>query len=172
MSAISKLTPIIIVEDDGAHYPIRGGGYNEYILPSEFLPILEELQEYCMYYTDDEISEINAQKIKNFYAPVTNKHNKKADYTGYIYLLKCADKYKIGYSKNVARRLRELDTRPFKTELLFAVYSTNARGIEKELHNKLQVHRETGEWYSGISELIVKQTIKEITEELKCDIQF
>lgn len=174
MSLINKVVPIIIVEnDDGFHYPVVGGGYNHLILPSDFSLILEDLQDYCMNYTDEEISKINQQIVKDFHESLTNNKVKQLkNYTGYVYVLKCADKYKIGYSKDVNRRIKELDTRPFKLELLLTVYSTKAYIIEQELHHRLQEYRETGEWYSNITESVVKQTIKEIVEDLKCDIQY
>ena len=172
MSIINKLVPIIIIKgDDGNYYPIRGGGFNPLILPSEFALISQNLQDYCMYHSDDEIMAINNQAEKEFYTSLKNtKH--KADFSGYVYMIRCADKYKIGYSKNVSRRLNELDTRPFKSEVLFTVYSTNARKLEQELHHRLSYYKETGEWYSNITETTVKRIIEEIAGELKCDIQY
>lgn len=173
MSNINKLVPIIIIEDDdGDYYPVRGGSFNPLILPSEFALIAQSLQDYCMYQTDDEIMAINKQAETDFYESLKNTAYKKSNFSGYVYLLKCADKYKIGYSKNVKRRIAELDTRPFKLELLFAVYSTKARKIEGEIHNKLSSYREAGEWYSNITETMVKQLIEKIAGELKCDIQY
>ena len=174
MSNISELlVPIIIVKgEDGLYYPISGGGFNPLILPSKFYPILNDLQYYCMFYTDEEIIEINNEGEKEFYNSITNKHPKKVTYDGYVYMLKCADKYKIGYSKNVERRIKELDTRPFKLELLFIGYSDNARTIEHELHKRLHEYKEIGEWYSNITELIVRQMIDEIVKELGCDIRY
>lgn len=173
MSNIRELIPIIIVKgEDGLYYPRSGGGFNQLILPSEFYSILNDLQYYCMFYTDEEIIEINNEREKEFYHSITNKHPKKVAYDGYVYMLKCADKYKIGYSKNVKRRVQELDTRPFKLKLLFAAYSDKARTIEYELHKRLHEYKEAGEWYSNITELIVRQMIDEIVKELGCDIRY
>lgn len=38
--------------------------------------------------------------------------------SGYVYLLECGGKYKIGFSKDVERRMQQLDTRPFKLNLV------------------------------------------------------
>lgn len=80
-------------------------------------------------------------------------HCKRRDNTeGYVYLIKCADKYKIGYTKDVDRRFKELDTRPFPCELIESCYSYIAFPVEQKIHELLSEKRVTGEWYSLDSE--------------------
>ena len=72
----------------------------------------------------------------------------KATPDGYIYLVKCENKYKIGVTKNIKQRLKQLDTRPFNLEVIKTTSKIkNVYQVEKELHNKLKPYRITGEWY-------------------------
>lgn len=54
---------------------------------------------------------------------------------GYAYLLECGGKYKIGFSKDVERRIHQLDTRPFKLNLIVkSKFISDAYDREQELH--------------------------------------
>lgn len=100
-------------------------------------------------------------------APSIKEHTKakcepKKKTEGYVYVLKCADKYKLGYSNNVEQRMKQLDTRPFPLELVYKAYSEKAYDIEQELHSVYTSYgyRLEGEWYS--SDLPVKELIENI----------
>lgn len=100
--------------------------------------------------TYEEIEELNRLEIIKY--DRTEKwlrnHNKREENTeGEVYLIKCADKYKIGYTKDINRRFKELDTRPFPCELITSVYSPIAFPIEQKIHELLSEKRVTGEWY-------------------------
>lgn len=167
---------ITIVKENGFYVPQKPNGANEYILPSDFEKILDDLIYYCEIYTDEEVENVNELRRKNLenYIKSISSTDKptKSNKCGFVYVLKCADKYKIGYSKDVDQRIRQLDTRPFKLELVFKAYSNNAYKLEQELHNRLDAYRETGEWYSNINEEMIKNMMIEIARYLKCDIQF
>lgn len=77
------------------------------------------------------------------------------DKSGYIYLFECGGRYKIGYSKNPNRRLKELDKRPFKLNLITRSKKiNNAYDIEQELHKRLEKFRINGEWYEFENKLL------------------
>lgn len=141
-----------------------------FVKPSELKVVIDGLIEYTNAYSDAEIEKINEEKQQESFRPFTK--TKKPNKRGYVYLFKCADKYKIGYSKNVEQRLQQLDVRPFKLNLIFKVYSENAYDIEQELHKRLDGYREISEWYSDITEGMIKDMIIEIARYLQCDIQF
>lgn len=171
------LRPILMLMDDGKKYtPHILSGYNTLVLPSDVQELITDLMDYCENYTDTEIEQINQQIIKQTNECIGNcKSNKtsKKSKSGYIYVLQCADKYKIGYSTNVEQRIRQLDTRPFKLNLLLKCYSDKAYDIEQELHKQLIEFRLEGEWYNEFLNMIdLKELIIEISEVLKCDIQF
>lgn len=87
------------------------------------------------------------------------------DCGGYVYMMECGGKYKIGYSKDVERRFHELDKRPFSLHV-FAVSNKipNALRKEQEIHSKLGSFRLTGEWYKFTDEQALK--IKRVIESL------
>lgn len=164
---------LITKDTDGLYYPRKFNGYNSYELPSVVQEIIDDLIYYCNTYSDEEIQAINKEiEYETFCVTHKKSKTKKSTRPGYIYMLKCADKYKIGYSKDVDKRINQLDTRPFKLELVFKAYSDNAYEVEQELHNRLDAYRETGEWYSNINEEMIKNMLVEIGGYLKCDIQF
>lgn len=69
---------------------------------------------------------------------------------GYVYLFKCGDYYKIGYTENVERRVEELDRRPYSLNVLAvsrALLKPHARTVEQFLHNHFTDYKINGEWY-------------------------
>ena len=92
----------------------------------------------------------------------TNSKQERIRNKGFVYILKCADKYKIGYSINVEKRISQLDTRPFPLELIYKIESDVAFDIEQRMHNTYTElgYRLDGEWYS--SDLPVKDVIRAI----------
>ena len=86
---------------------------------------------------------------------------------GYVYLLECGGKYKIGFSKYVERRMHQLDTRPFKLNLVAkSKYLSDAYDWEQGLHDACADRVIDGEWYEfSESELQwVRETISELEE--------
>ena len=72
---------------------------------------------------------------------------------GYVYLLECGGKYKIGFSKDVERRINQLDTRPFKLNLLVkSEFLSDAYDREQELHEWFENSKIEGEWYDFTKE--------------------
>lgn len=87
---------------------------------------------------------------------------------GYVYLLECGGKYKIGFSKYVERRMHQLDTRPFKLNLVAkSKYLSDAYDWEQGLHDVCADRVIDGEWYEfSESELQwVIETISELEED-------
>ena len=166
---------VVIFKDDADGYiPTYQPGF--WIKPSDVKELIDGLIEYMQAYSDEEIIEINKHKEQEwFYSSISSntKLNKNKNKYGYVYVLQCADKFKIGYSKNVEQRIKQLDTRPFPIELVFKVYSSNAYDIEQALHKTFIDYKLDGEWYSSaLRTFDLRSTIKQIAEELKCDIQF
>lgn len=82
-------------------------------------------------------------------------------------MLECGGKYKIGFSKDVERRMRQLDTRPFKLNLVAkSKYLSDAYYWEQGLHDAFSDSRIDGEWYEfSLSELrCAKETIRKLKE--------
>ena len=127
-------------------------GYN--LLPdlSTLKEVVKHLNAYIESHTDEEIERENAKRKENvdkYYKDLCpkQKDNSKSSVAGYVYLFKCGEEYKIGYSKNVERRIKELDKRPYPLVLISKIYSDIAYEIEQHLHRVLADYKIKGEWY-------------------------
>ena len=66
----------------------------------------------------------------------------------WVYIIQCGDFIKIGIADNVESRLQLLQCgNPIKLVLLRKFRTWDAPRMERELHDKLGVHRERGEWF-------------------------
>lgn len=78
------------------------------------------------------------------YIPPKPKPKAKA----HIYIMKCNDKYKIGVSKNVEKRIKQLCGSPYPIEIIYTSHLIeDAYSIEKELHIQFERQRVLGEWF-------------------------
>ena len=153
-------TPKLIFKDGEGKYSITGTVFM--ITPSEVHLIIKDLLEYCNKYTDEDIIKKNKEIEKGLYKITSfNKNEKHNNKIGHVYIFKCADKYKIGFTKDVERRFLQLDTRPFKLSKVFvSEQCVNAYEIEQAIHIKFKEFNIEGEWYSD--NLPVEDVIKYI----------
>lgn len=67
---------------------------------------------------------------------------------GYVYILGSElGIYKIGRTKNVELRMKQLEGIPFKTELIHTIPCEDDTKFEAELHERYKSKRKTGEWF-------------------------
>ena len=67
---------------------------------------------------------------------------------GWVYILKAGPFYKIGYSKNVDRRIEQLSTLPpFDLELVHTIRANHMPELESALHRRFQEKHKNGEWF-------------------------
>lgn len=134
-------------ENDGAYLTDQLG----YVLELEqLLFVAEELKKYAKK-NKKKIEKKNIDTDK-YYHDLFNNHKRndreRVKRPGYVYLMESGGKYKIGFSKDVSRRAKELNNRPFPVTILSVSKKTeNARDEEKRLHDALSKHRIDGEWY-------------------------
>ncbi|NIV32750.1 MAG: hypothetical protein GWN58_25880 [Anaerolineae bacterium] len=68
---------------------------------------------------------------------------------GFVYLLQCAEYYKIGCSKKVDRRIKQLSTLPpFDLVHICSIQTDDMYQLEFELHQRFQHKRKRGEWFT------------------------
>lgn len=85
--------------------------------------------------------------------------------TGYVYIFKCDKYYKIGLTKDVTRRLNQLNIiTPIPIECVYTSKCiTNPRTLEKNLHALFCQNNVQGEWFNlSVEELT---TAKNVVEE-------
>jgi predicted GIY-YIG superfamily endonuclease len=146
-----------------------------------FTTCAEDIMELCyglMTYAFKHKSEIDIynqkhmiefEKELNGCRKTADKESKTESYkNGYVYLLECGGKYKIGFSKDVERRIHQLDTRPFKLNLIVkSKFISDAYDREQELHEYFADKKVDREWYEFSDH--EAQYAKEIIEELEED---
>ncbi len=66
---------------------------------------------------------------------------------GFIYLIRCEDYYKIGFTKDIEKRMKQLDTRPFPMDLIAVKKSKIAFDIEQYIHKAFEPMMVENEWY-------------------------
>ena len=84
--------------------------------------------------------------------------------SGYVYLLKGGEYYKIGLSKNADRRIEEISPKlPFETELICTITTEDMYELEAFLHEMFADKRANGEWFE-LDEADV-ETIRGLADE-------
>ena len=66
---------------------------------------------------------------------------------GYVYLLKCAEVYKIGRTRDLHRRFARMSL-PGKPRLIRITHHSDCGSVELELHRMFASSRIFGEWFS------------------------
>ena len=138
-----------IQEVDGKYVARYAIGENPLMKPSEAKIVISMLEKYIKETTDEEVEKENEKKLNEYRnswnVPEVNKAESYAG--GYVYLFECGGKYKSGVSRTVERRIKDLDNRPFKVNLIAKVYSEMAYKVEQTIHNFLKRYKIEGEWY-------------------------
>lgn len=129
---------------------------NHMMNKKEALLVAEKIIKWYQGTDEKEIEAYNKKiddGIENFMSSLTP--HIKITRKGYIYLLECEGKYKIGFSKDVDRRIKELSNNPFKINLVAkSKFLENAYELEQIIHEKLIDYRINGEWYNLNQEVL------------------
>ena len=71
--------------------------------------------------------------------------------SGYIYFVHAdgTNRYKIGLTNNLDRRMKELNGKqsPFESRLQWSIEVCDMRSAEKDLHDRFHARRVNGEWF-------------------------
>ena len=93
----------------------------------------------------------------------TPKEKKKAN-PSMVYLMECGGRYKIGVTKDIERRVKELDKRPFPVNVVAtSELFDEAYLAEKEFHEIYKEYRLNGEWFD-----IPKDKLFEVEMDIRC----
>ncbi len=73
---------------------------------------------------------------------------KPEDKRKFVYLLQCGENYKIGVTRNLNQRLKQLrNSIPIELNLILYIETPFAFKFEKRLHEIFKDKRLTGEWF-------------------------
>jgi hypothetical protein len=82
-------------------------------------------------------------------ARALREHPEPPDLRGFVYLVCCGDRYKIGRTRDVAKRLRSLQTAASLPLVLVASAAVeDSAASEAELHRRYAHRRTHGEWFA------------------------
>lgn len=80
--------------------------------------------------------------------------------TRYIYLLSCGSFHKVGQTKDIQRRIRDLQTGNAHRVLYVDSFATvQADRDEKEIHRFLYGYRTQGEWFDLPNRLLISRGV-------------
>lgn len=118
----------------------------------------------------NKIEEYNKARNEELFARYSVSYNSptepKPKKAAFVYMLECGGRYKIGFSRDVERRIAELDNRPFPVNIIVvSKATTEAYEVEQYIHSKLEHLRINGEWYEISPEGVekVKKYIERIS---------
>ncbi len=83
---------------------------------------------------------------------------------GWVYLIKSKDRYKIGQTKDLLRRMRELKTAESSNHLIYDVKCKNFLELEKELHDLYDECRYQGSEIFDFNSIQLDEVIKIMKE--------
>lgn len=67
---------------------------------------------------------------------------------GYVYIVKCADLYKIGATRNAVQRIARFETSyPHDLRVIRIAQVADMKRVEKSLHTRFAQKRVKGEWF-------------------------
>lgn len=90
---------------------------------------------------------------------------KRENIAASIYIMECAGKYKIGLSRDVERRRKQLDNRPFKTTIIYkSPVMEEVYDLEAALHDIYKEKNIKGEWFD-LSQTDIETIIGYFEEE-------
>lgn len=160
---LKKIRAYLINEHEDGYFLTDGQGY---ILESEdLIDIGKNLIKFAKKHKNDiiETNKKTTEELRNFLKDYIKTPKPKP--SGQIYIMECGGYYKIGVSKNVKRRQKELDRRPFKVNIIYeSKIVEDCYSVEEMLHNRFSQKRINGEWFNLNNNDI--EIIKTILEEL------
>tara|TARA_R100000278_G_scaffold40193_3_gene35434 strand:+ start:11309 stop:11749 length:441 start_codon:yes stop_codon:yes gene_type:complete len=112
--------------------------------------ITYDIQKYCQDFVE-EILKNEAIKQK----AVEQLVIKYKDIQEYIYILKGENSYKIGYTTNFNKRIKNYKTHNPNIKTLCVIESSNSFELESYLHNRFENKNIDGEWFDLTEEEVL-----------------
>ena len=143
----------IKANEDGTIYHLLRNSLGEIVTLYELLEILAALKPFYDWMPDREILRQNETMRENRIAREQRHRTPRATETptpehGFVYVLQAGEFYKIGVSKHVDSRIKQLATLPpFDLELICTIETADMYGLEKVMHMRFDHVRVKGEWF-------------------------
>lgn len=138
--------PYLINGCEDGYYLTDGNGLM--LTSEEIFDIGTKLIKFSKLHNED-ILQYNKKRQDELNCQMSNwKSTPKEKPKGHIYIMECGGKYKIGVSKDIERRRKQLDNKPFPVTIIYkSPLIKNVYDIEKEIHSVYDEKRIAGEWF-------------------------
>lgn len=146
--AIIASLSIFFSQDDksGGLMPYDQGGATPSL--NTWREINQAVEQFYASNDSDFIDEANWFNLAHKHLPSRTELPQRIPKGGYVYLLKGGGYYKIGLSRNVYRRWREVSPKlPFEVEIVCTIATDDMHKLETTLHKRFADKRENGEWF-------------------------
>ena len=133
-------------KESGGLVPYDQGG----AIPSlnTWKEINQAVEQFYASCDSDTIDETNWFELVHKHLP-RDKPSRRVSKTGCVYLLEGDNCYKIGLSKDAAKRTNYLSVKlPFETKLVCIINSEDMYSLESQLHKRFESKRINGEWFN------------------------
>lgn len=133
--------------------------------------MIDRLLELKNTITDNEIKKCNEKFWEDFWKRCKQSSKekivRKSKISGYIYIIKCKNFYKIGRTKSFKNRLNDYnDAYPFKIKVIRQIQVDDYVKVETTLLRKFRHKRVKGEWFKFSNDDLV-QLNKEVDKYAK-----
>lgn len=130
-------------------------------------PIPDRLKHVFEYF---KISDYERQNVIQHNEQAFTDDNEQVSGSGYLYVIKCNEYFKIGIAANPRKRLQELQiANPYELELVKMINSDDPRFTESSLHGKYCEFRIRGEWFKlpeqAVTELVNMVSVNSIQND-------
>lgn len=158
--------PLVVRETEEGCYLSDGLGF--VMEKEQVLGICKELRKFALKNAKWlEQKNIEQEKYYDdlFNGRIKTKEPKEYKNKGYVYIMESNKKYKIGFSKDVEQRLKQLNNRPFPVRILATSgYLERPMKLEKQIHEFLEEYKIDGEWFD-LPISVVEDVIRIIKNE-------
>ena len=160
---LDRVYPYLINNCEDGYYLTDGNGFM--LNSDELLDIGANLIKFAKIHNNNEIEEYNQEKYQEIEDRMNDWLNTpKRKSKSSIYIMECGGKYKIGVSKNLETRKKQLDNRPYPVNIIYkSGLIEEPYNKEQELHSAFKEKRIGGEWFELTEQDII--SIKNYLEE-------
>tara|TARA_R110000851_G_scaffold239896_1_gene392598 strand:+ start:287 stop:727 length:441 start_codon:yes stop_codon:yes gene_type:complete len=103
-----------------------------------------EIQKHCQKFVEELLNE-DAIRLKLTQQLAENKNEISLEY---LYIIENNKKYKIGYSSNFKKRLKNYKTHLGEVNLIYLTKQKNCFNLESDIHEMFESKNISGEWFN------------------------
>src|SRR3989304_239343 len=130
--------------ETGGFYAINPFG--DILTNGDWAKLNAEMGLFFASHSDEDIQGINAERKSIRGKPLSQSKRVK---NGFVYLIKAANHYKIGITKNPESRLSSLSSNiGHSVELIHLLSSPDPKALEAHFHKIFEAKRVKGEWFA------------------------